>query len=130
VVIDERSEIGACHFGIPQSDLGIRTDILDNCLKREGLIMAIRSLSPEVLICDEIGTKGDIDALMMAFNSGVNIITTIHGFTVEDLYKRKVFSDLLDNEIIERAIILSNRCGVGTIENVHSLKGGESMCLN
>jgi len=130
VVIDERSEIGACHFGIPQSDLGIRTDVLDNCLKREGLIMAIRSLSPEVLICDEIGTKGDIEALMMAFNSGVNIITTIHGFTVEDLYKRKVFCDLLDNEILERAIILSNRQGVGTVENVHSLKGGETICLN
>lgn len=130
VVIDERSEIGACHFGIPQSDLGIRTDVLDNCLKREGLIMAIRSLSPEVLICDEIGTKGDIEALMMAFNSGVNIITTIHGFTVEDLYKRKVFCDLLDNGIIERAIILSNKNGVGTIEDVLSLKGGENICLN
>ncbi len=92
--------------------------------------MAIRSLSPEVLICDEIGTKGDIEALMMAFNSGVNIITTIHGFTLEDLYKRKVFCDLLDNEILERAIILSNRKGIGTIENVFSLKGGESICLN
>jgi stage III sporulation protein AA len=129
-VIDERSEIGACYFGVPQSDLGIRTDVLDNCLKREGLIMAIRSLSPEVLICDEIGTKGDIEALMMAFNSGVNIVTTIHGFTVEDLYKRKVFCDLLDNEILERAIILSNRNGVGTIENVFSLKGGKNICLN
>jgi stage III sporulation protein AA len=130
VVIDERSEIGACHFGIPQSDLGIRTDVLDNCLKREGLIMAIRSLSPEVLICDEIGTKGDIEALIMAFNSGVNIITTIHGFTVEDLYNRKVLGDLLDNKILERAIILSNRNGVGTIEKVYSLKGGDNMCLN
>lgn len=129
-IIDERSEIGACHFGIPQSDVGMRTDILDNCLKKEGLIMAIRSLSPEVLICDEIGTKGDIEALMMAFNSGVNIITTIHGFAIEDLYKRKVFCDLLDNEILERAIILSNRNGVGTIENVYSLKGGENMCLS
>ena len=129
-VIDERSEIGACYFGIPQSDLGIRTDVLDNCLKREGLIMAIRSLSPEVLICDEIGTKGDIEALIMAFNSGVNIITTIHGFTIEDLYKRRVLSDLLDNEILERAIILSNRNGIGSVENVYSIKGGESMCLN
>lgn len=129
VVIDERSEIGACYFGIPQNDLGIRTDVLDNCLKREGLIMAIRSLSPEILICDEIGTKGDINALLMAFNSGVNIVTTIHGFTIEDLYKRKVFCDLLDNDILERAIILSNRNGIGTIENVYSLKGGENICL-
>jgi stage III sporulation protein AA len=129
VVVDERSEIAACHLGIPQSNLGLRTDVLDNCLKREGLIMAIRSLSPEVLICDEIGTKGDTEALMMAFNSGVNIITTIHGFTVEDLYKRKVFSDLLENEILERAIILSNRNGIGTVENIYSFKGGETICL-
>ena len=128
-VIDERSEIGACHFGIPQNDLGVRTDILDNCLKREGMIMAIRSLSPEVLICDEIGTKGDIEALMMAFNSGVNIITTIHGFAVEDLYKRLVFKELLDNEILERAVVLSSRRGVGTLENVYYLKGGKSRCL-
>ena len=78
VIVDERSEIAACFMGIPQNDLGVRTDVLDNCLKREGLLMAIRSLSPDVLICDEIGTTGDVEALAMAFNSGVNIITTIH----------------------------------------------------
>ncbi|MGN0143932.1 MAG: stage III sporulation protein AA [Clostridium sp.] len=130
VVVDERSEIGACHLGIPQNDLGIRTDILDNCLKREGMMMAIRSLSPEVLICDEIGTKGDIEALLMAYNSGVNIITSIHGFTIKDLYKRKVFQDLLDNGIIERAIVLSSRHGVGTIENIYEIREGENICLN
>ncbi|WP_455792326.1 stage III sporulation protein AA [Clostridium butyricum] len=129
-VIDERSEIGACHFGIPQNDLGMRTDILDNCLKKEGMIMAIRSLSPEILICDEIGTKGDVEALLMAFNSGVNIITSIHGFTIEDLYKRKVFHELLDNGIIERTIVLSSRKGVGTIENIYELREGEKTCLN
>ncbi|SFC96583.1 stage III sporulation protein AA [Clostridium uliginosum] len=129
-VIDERSEIGACYFGVPQSNLGIRTDVLDNCLKREGMIMSIRSLSPEVLICDEIGTRGDVEALLMAFNSGVNIITTIHGFTIEDLYKRKVFKDLIDNQILERIITLSSRNGVGTIEKVYALKGEERVCLN
>ncbi len=129
-VIDERSEIGACYFGVPQSDLGIRTDILDNCLKKEGMIMSIRSLSPEVLICDEIGTKGDIEALIMAFNSGVNIITSIHGFTIDDIYKRKVFKELIDNQILERAIILSSREGVGTIEKVYKLRGEEKICLN
>ena len=129
-VIDERSEIGACHLGIPQNDIGIRTDILDNCLKREGMIMAIRSLSPEILICDEIGTKGDVEALLMAFNSGVNIVTSIHGFTIEDLNKRKVFHELIDNGIIERAIVLSSQKGVGTIENIYELKEGESVCLN
>lgn len=129
-IIDERSEIAACFNGVPQMDVGIRTDVLDNCLKREGMLMAIRSLSPEVLICDEIGTKGDIEALLMAFNSGVNIVVTIHGFNIEDIYKRKVFRDLLDNSILDRVVILSNRNGVCTIENIYDVGlGGEAKCL-
>ena len=129
-IIDERSEIASCFNGIPQLDVGIRSDILDNCLKKDGMLMAIRSLSPEVLICDEIGTKGDIEALNMAFNSGVNIIVTIHGYSIEDIYKRKVFKDLLENSILEKVIVLSSRKGPGTIENIYSIgSGGEFKCL-
>ena len=129
-VIDERSEIAACFNGVPQMNLGIRTDVLDNCLKREGMLMAIRSLSPEVLICDEIGTRGDIEALLMAFNSGVNVVVTIHGFSIDDIYKRKVFKELLDNSILDRIVILSNRNGVGTIENIYEVGlEGDVKCL-
>ncbi|WP_423231022.1 stage III sporulation protein AA [Clostridium gasigenes] len=129
-IIDERSEIAACFNGVPQMDVGVRTDVLDNCLKREGMLMAIRSLSPEVLICDEIGTKGDIEALLMAFNSGVNVVVTLHGFSIDDIYKRKVFKELLDNSILDRIVILSNKNGVGTIENMYAVGlGGEVKCL-
>ena len=129
-IIDERSEIASCYNGVPQLDVGIRTDILDNCLKKDGMIMAIRSLSPEVLICDEIGTEGDIESLNMAFNSGVNIIVTIHGYSIDDIYKRKVFKDLLEDSILEKVIILSNRKGPGTVENIYSImSGGELKCL-
>ena len=44
-IIDERSEIAACYMGVPQMNVGIRTDVLDNCLKGEGMMMAIRTLS-------------------------------------------------------------------------------------
>lgn len=129
-IIDERSEIAACFDGVPQMNVGVRTDVLDNCLKREGMLMAIRSLSPEVLICDEIGTQGDVEALLMAFNSGVNIVVTLHGFSIDDIYKRKVFKELLDNSILDRIVILSNRNGVGTIENIYDVVlGGEVKCL-
>lgn len=124
VVVDERSEIGGSYLGIPQMDVGIRTDILDNCTKREGMMLAIRSLSPEVIICDEIGSKGDVESLLMAFNSGVNIIVTVHGYDIEDLYKRDVFKELLNNNIVERVVVLSNREGVGTIEGIYNLGGG------
>lgn len=120
-IVDERSEIAACYNGVPQMNVGIRTDILDNCLKKSGMIMAIRSLSPEVLICDEIGTKGDLEALNMAFNSGVNVIVTVHGYDIADVYERAVFKDLIDNCILERIILLSNRKGAGTIEKVYKV---------
>ncbi|SFU56020.1 stage III sporulation protein AA [Clostridium sp. DSM 8431] len=128
-VIDERSEIAACYMGVPQMDVGIRTDVLDNCLKSQGMIMAIRSLSPEVLICDEIGVANDTQALVMAFNSGVNIIVTLHGENIEDLYNRKVFQDIISNNILERVIILGNSKGVGTVEKIYSLEGGNKKCL-
>ncbi len=120
VVVDERSEIAACYEGVPQMTLGIRTDVLDNCIKSKGMIMAIRSLSPEVIVCDELGTDNDIAALMMAYNSGVKIITSIHGYGIDDLKNRRIFKDVIDNNILERIIILSNREGAGTIEGVYS----------
>ena len=111
-------------------DLGIRTDVLDNCLKTEGMLMAIRSLSPEVLICDEIGTSEDIKALNTAFNSGVNVVVTVHGSNLEDIKARNVFNELFGLGIIERVIVLSSRHGVGTVENIYSInKEGGILCL-
>ena len=129
-IIDERSEIASCFNGVPQLDVGIRSDILDNCLKKDGMIMAIRSLSPDILICDEIGTEGDMEALNMAFNSGVNIIVSIHGYSIEDIYRRRIFKDLLENSILDRIIVLSNKNGPGTIENAYLIgDGGDIKCL-
>lgn len=129
-IVDERSEIAACYNGIPQMNVGIRTDVLDNCLKKSGMIMAIRSLSPEVLICDEIGTDSDLEALNMAFNSGVNIIVTVHGYDIDDIYNRRIFKELIDNCILERVILLSNKKGVGTIEKIYKVNRGKGLeCL-
>ncbi|MGB9679448.1 MAG: stage III sporulation protein AA, partial [Thermoanaerobacteraceae bacterium] len=52
-IIDERSEISACYNGVPQVDVGIRTDVLDGCPKSSGILMMIRSMSPKVIITDE-----------------------------------------------------------------------------
>lgn len=124
-IIDERSEIGACLEGINQMDIGIRTDIMDNCPKSVGIMMAIRSMAPEIIICDEIGTYDDIKSILTAVNCGVNLVTTIHGFGVEDLNKRDVFKDAVNNRIFERAIVLSGKNGVGTVEYVYNFYTGE-----
>ena len=77
-IVDERSEIAGCYQGIPQNDVGVRTDILDGCPKATGIIMLIRSMSPNVIITDEIGKPKDVMAIEDALNAGITIITTAH----------------------------------------------------
>ncbi|MDF2884809.1 MAG: stage sporulation protein [Clostridiaceae bacterium] len=118
-VIDERSEIGACYNGVPQLDIGKRTDVLDGCLKSQGIMMAVRSMAPDVIVCDEIGTYKDVESILMALNCGVNLISTIHGYGVEDLFDRAVFRELVENKVFQRAIILSCSSGAGTVEYIY-----------
>lgn len=126
-IIDERSEIAACYKGVPQMEVGIRTDIMDNCPKSQGIMMCIRSMSPEVVICDEIGTVEDVKSILMALNSGVSIITTIHGNSMEDLYQRYVFKELLENKVFKRAIILDNKFKMGKVAYVYDFGKNQRM---
>jgi stage III sporulation protein AA len=126
-IIDERSEIAGSFKGIPQMDVGVRSDILDNCPKSEGIMMAIRSMSPDVIICDEIGTRKDIESILMALNSGISLVTTIHGFGIDDLYKRLVFKDIVENFVFARGIVLSNKKGIGTIESIYDFTLGKDL---
>lgn len=118
-VIDERSEICASSDGIPQLNVGIRTDVMDNCPKSQGIMMAIRSMAPDVIVCDEIGTYEDVKSILSALNCGINLITTIHGFGIEDLKKRDVFKEVISNHIFQRAIVLSCNKGIGTVEYIY-----------
>lgn len=62
-VVDERGEIAAMYKGVPQNDIGIRTDVIENISKSKGMKMLIRSMAPEVIACDEIGSKEDVQAI-------------------------------------------------------------------
>jgi stage III sporulation protein AA len=126
-IIDERSEISGCYNAVPQMNVGLRTDVLDNCPKAEGIMMAIRSMSPEVIVCDEIGTQKDMESILMALNSGVCLITSIHGYGIEDLYSRAVFNEIIDNHVFKRAVVLSARDGAGTIEYIYDFDKKEKL---
>ena len=78
-VVDERSELAGCFQGVPQNDLGMRTDVLDGCPKAIGMKLLIRSMAPSVLAVDELGKTEDIEELMEARRCGVKILATIHG---------------------------------------------------
>lgn len=126
-VVDERSEIAGCYKGIPQNDLGIRTDVLDGCPKVQGIMMLIRAMSPQVIAVDEIGCEEDIYAIEKALNAGVTIISTVHAFTYEDLLQKPVLSKLLEKKVFERFILLSRKRGVGTIEQIMDIRKKEKI---
>ncbi|MDD9149290.1 MULTISPECIES: stage III sporulation protein AA [unclassified Sporolactobacillus] len=106
-IVDERSEIAGCVAGIPQNRLGDRTDVLDACPKAEGMMMMIRSMSPDVLVVDEIGRKDDTEALFEAMNAGVAVIATAHGSSLEQLNRRPTLRPLIDSRLFERYVLLS-----------------------
>ena len=106
-LIDERGEIAAIYNGIPQNDIGIRTDVLTGIPKSDGMILAIRSLSPTVLITDELGSCKEVDAVFTAINSGVKIITTVHGEDEMEIQKREDLKSLFQNRVFQKIIILN-----------------------
>lgn len=117
-LVDERSELAALSFGVPRNDVGIRTDVIDGCPKAEGIIMMIRSMSPEIIATDEIGKAADADAVTDAVNAGVKVLTTIHGSSISDfLMKQELLK--IQKGIFERYIVLSRRKGVATLEGVY-----------
>ena len=121
-LIDERNEIGGSYLGVPQMDVGIRTDIIETCPKDIGIMMLLRSMSPNIIVTDEIGNEREVKALYTALNGGVSLITTVHGYSIEDIQGRKELSRLLDKELFKKVIILSARKGPGTVEKIYDLE--------
>lgn len=117
-LVDERSELAGCYRGVPQRDIGLRTDVLDGCPKAEGMMMLLRAMSPQIVATDEIGKEEDIKALEEVINAGVTVITTVHGTSMEEIMRRPALKYLLSLNVIERFIILSRSKGVGTVEDI------------
>lgn len=118
LVVDERGELAGVNNGSYSFDLGPNTDIQTNCTKQFGIENGMRTMSPDVIFIDEIANESDVNSVMYAIGSGVKVVATTHAKNVKDLYKRVFMEDLLKNKFFERIVVLSNRNGVGTIENI------------
>ena len=88
-------------------DLGNKTDVLTNVSKYQGMKMLVRSMAPDVIVVDEIGTKEDVLAIKYMLVSGVKGIFTSHGKSIKDIYLNPILKELIDSMFIERIIILS-----------------------
>ncbi|BDF34111.1 stage III sporulation protein AA [Lachnospiraceae bacterium] len=122
-VVDERSEIGGCYMGVAQNHLGMRTDVLDCCPKAEGMIMLIRSMSPEVLAVDEIGAAEDVHAVEYAMHCGCKMLASIHGASMEEIRKKPLLGRLVQEKRFERYIVLGSHLHPGQIEGIYDGRG-------
>lgn len=122
-VVDERSEIGGCYLGIPQNQVGMRTDVLDACPKSKGMMMLVRSMSPNVIAVDELGGAEDVHAMEYAMNCGCKFIATVHGSSMEEIRKKPLFETLVKEHRFERYIILGNKGQVGSVDGIYDDRG-------
>lgn len=117
-IADERSEIAAMYQGVIQNKLGTRVDVLDGCPKSIGIEMLIRSMSPDIIAVDEIGTSSDVHALKLAAVSGCRVIASAHGAGIEDVKKNTALSELIEQGYFKRVVCLTGKPAPGTVEGI------------
>lgn len=118
-LIDERGEIAAMYNGVPQNDVGLRCDVLDNVTKSLGMKIAVRTMSPDIIVSDEIGTKEDIEAINYGVLSGVNGIFTAHGSSIMDIKLNENLNKIYEQKVFSRIIFLEK---MGKIRDVYKLE--------
>ena len=126
-LVDERSEIAGAYLGHPQLNVGCCTDILDGAPKEEGMMMAIRSLAPDVLVTDEIGSMGDGYAVREAVRCGICLLLSAHGNDFEDVKGRPMIDGLIEERLFRRYVVLSAEHGPGTLCGIYDERG-RSIC--
>lgn len=111
-VADERNEISASSNGIATLDIGKRTDVIADIKKSVAIDNMIRALTPDIILCDELGGEQDIKAIQSALKKGVKVVASVHGQSVFDV---KEYA-----QIFNRFVFLSKRAGVGTVEGIYN----------
>lgn len=126
VVVDERGELSASQNGIPQNDLGLNTDILINYKKSTAVEIAIRSMSPEYIIFDEIVSTEDVNSIKTGLNSGIKFAVSVHAENIDDLKEKQIIKDLIETGFFDYAIILSSFPKVCTVKNIYKIDKKEN----
>lgn len=122
-IADERSEIAACNLGVPQNDVGMRSDVLDACPKSKAIIMLTRAMNPRVIAVDEIGDEDDVKAICCGVNCGVAIIATVHAESYEELSEKPAVSRLMGMKIFKRVIMLGGGRKPGSVDKIYDERG-------
>ena len=86
--------------------MGMRADVWAGCSKSEGMMLMLRSMSPQIIAVDELGKKADFQAVEQAVCSGVRILGTVHADTVEELWEKPYLKKWMKRGIFKRFILI------------------------
>ena len=106
-VCDERGELGASHGSVVQNDMGINCDLITSYPKKEGILIGLRSFSPDIIICDEIATDEELDAVESGLRCGVHFALSIHAETEKDLSEKAAYKRLVSSGCFRNTVLLS-----------------------
>ena len=107
-IADERGEISSGRDGIACLDIGPRTDFICGADKADGMNILLRSMSPDLIITDELGSAGEARAVLDAAAAGVSVIASAHGSSLDSILARPSLSGLFESGVFSRYIILSD----------------------
>ena len=121
-VADERGELSAAFNGIQQNDLGVNTDVLVNYKKQAAVEIALRSLSPEIIIFDEITSFDEIDSIKTGLNSGVCFAVSIHCGNEKEMREKDLLKELLNTKSFKYIVLLDSQPCAGSVKAIYKLE--------
>lgn len=104
---DERGELAAVWRGAPQFDVGRHTDVLTGAPKAEAALMLLRAMNPQIIALDEISAPEDVSSVLLIAGCGVRVFATVHAASVEALRARRVYREVLDAGIFDKAVVIT-----------------------
>ncbi len=122
-LIDERSEIASVYDGMPQSDIGLKVDIFNGYPKNIGIESAIRTMSPEIVFCDEIGTIQDFNAISFGAICGVKFVCTAHADSIKLVLSNPNFKQILSTNAFDSIVLLGHGSHLGKVIDFKTLGG-------
>ena len=114
-VIDERRELFAGNTH------GEALDVLAGLPKGQAVQMALRTLSPQVILLDELGGLDEVTALEQGLFSGVDFVATLHAATPEEATMRPQVKYLMERGAVRVLVWLTGRQAPGCIGEVRFL---------
>lgn len=107
-LIDERNELACKDDGTITADVGVNTDVLTGFSKSLGIEIAVRTLAPQLIICDEVSSLKEIEAMKNGFLCGCAFAVSVHAASKEQLMNKHIVRNLIATREFSYVVLLKD----------------------